>query len=127
MPSDPPERKQRVDWELCARLIAGDAEGVRLSATGADWIVAHRGTGSTVQPHPPIVRGTRGTVREALSIDPMRLRFEAAAANVAACGLPTAPTRKSRVLSHAPADPRAAPDAPPQRETNRCAVMQNAT
>ena len=112
LPSDPPERKQRVDWELAARLIAGDAEGLRLSATGADWIVAHRGTGSTVEQHPPIVGGTRGTVREAVSIDPMRLRFEAVAANVEACGLPTAPTRKSRVLSHAPADPRAALGAP---------------
>ncbi|HEY0648068.1 hypothetical protein [Phenylobacterium sp.] len=111
-PNDPPERKQRVDWELVARLVGGEGDGRRLSATGADWIVAHRGTGSNLEPRPPVVGGTRGHVREALSLDPLRLRFEAVAANAEACGFPPPPTHRSRVLSHVPADPHGAPEAP---------------
>jgi len=103
---DPAERKQRVDWELAARLTGERGDGLRISATGADWIVAHRGAGHNIDPHPPVTGGTRPIIRGAVTLDPLRLRFEAVALAAPACGLSPPPTHLSRVLSHPPADPR---------------------
>jgi hypothetical protein len=105
-PTDPLERKQQVDWELVGEIVTGYQQPLRLSSTGSDWIVAHRGTGTSPSHGGPKVRPTIAIVRHAASIDPLRLRFEAAAISSPTCSMDSPSERRSRVLSHPPIDPR---------------------
>jgi hypothetical protein len=117
-PDDPPERLQTLDYVLCVQRIGGRGEAERLSVAASDWIVAHRGTVSPPDVRPPKVIDAdvlhpivHRQVRDALSLDPQVLRFEAVLASPSGCGLDTPAPRKSRVLVHDPVDLDAPADA----------------
>ena len=123
-PSDPPERKQRLDWELTADIVAGNRRPIRVSAPSPEWIVAHRGTAPLPGSGGPKVGGTVKHVRQAVTIDPQWLRFEVVAASQPACGMGSPNPRRMRVLSHEPFDPEA-PDASIKRWPARTQVRVN--
>ena len=122
-PADPPERKQRLDWELTADIVAGNRRPIRVSAPSPDWVVAHRGTAPP--PGGPKVGGTVKHIRQAISIDPQWLRFELLATSQPACGTSSPKPRQMRVLSHEPFDP-GTPDAAVKRWPARTQVRVNA-
>lgn len=101
--SDPPERKQQVNWELTAEQAGAAGGGERISAPTADWILTHRGTGTTPPPSRPVVRPTKHLVRAALSTNPQQLRADVLIQSSPSCGMTAPPVRQSRVLSHPPA------------------------
>ena len=123
-PTDPPERKQRLDWELTADIVAGNRRPIRVSAPSPDWIVNHRGTAPPPGSGGPKVGGTVKHIRQDISIDPQWLRFEVLAASQPACGAGSPKLRQMRVLSHEPFDPET-PDAATKRWPGRTPVRVN--
>ena len=110
-PNDPPERRQLLDLVLCVERVGGRGALERLSVPGPDWIVAHRGTVSLPPHRPP--RVIDGDVlhpilhrqqREAPSVDPQAMRFEAVLASPHGCDAGGASDHRSRVLMHDPVD-----------------------
>ena len=130
-PTDPEEKKQRLDWVLAAELIAGNNNPARASVPSADWVVAHRGTAPPPPKRGPFVIGRdpadpilRALTRLAQSSDPLQLRFQAVVRSPGGCNKPAAPPRAMRVLSHEPVDP-AEPGAAPRRWPARAPVRLN--
>ena len=123
-PADPPERRQRLDWELTCDIVVGNRRPIRVSVPSPDWIVAHRGTVPPPGTGGPRVGGTVKHVRQAVTLDPQWLRFEVAAASQPACGVNSPKPRRTRVLSHEPFDP-AAPGAPVKRWPARTPLRVN--
>ena len=122
-PSDPPERKQRLDWELTADIVAGNRRPIRVSAPSPEWIVAHRGTARFREAADP--RSAEPSSMSASGhVDPQWLRFEVVAASQPACGMGSPNPRRMRVLSHEPFDPEA-PDASIKRWPARTQVRVN--
>ncbi len=106
-PGDPPERDQTLDLLLCVERVGGRGRIERLSQSGQDWIVLHRGSAQPPPHRPPKVIGVdpvfHRQTRTALSIDPLTIRFDAVLASPDGCAIPPRP-RRSRVLAHDPVD-----------------------
>lgn len=114
-PGDPPEREQALDLLLCVERVGGRGAVERLSQSGPDWIVLHRGTVPPAPPRPPKIIDVDPVLhrqtRTAASLDPLAVRFEAVLASPGGCGIPPRP-RRSRVLAHDPVDLDAPAGAP---------------
>ena len=116
--TDPEERQQLVEFVLAVDKIGG-AEGLeRITQTGEDWIVAHRGS-SPPLPLPPrrpqlISDANFSTpTRQARTNDAFRLRLEGMMTRPGGCADPVT-LHTSQVLVHQPVDP-GHPDANPPR------------
>jgi hypothetical protein len=107
-PTAPPERNQLLEWTLVVERVAGSGEARRLSVTSADWVVIHRGTGGPIRWRPVVSRTGEGhmrtVTRTALTLDPVRVRFETMATRPGGCPDPPSLAR-SQVLVHNPVDP----------------------
>ena len=123
-PGDPAERQQRLDWILAADVVDGNRNPSRASVPAADWIVAHRGTATPPSPEVPVLGATRALIRHAVSLDPLRARFNQLATSVGSCNQPLPPPRKTRVLVHDPADPTN-PDATLKRWPRGAQIRMN--
>ncbi len=122
-PDAPAERAQLLEYALAVE----QADGVRLSVTAADWVVAHRV--APPRPRRPWVADAslvRAEVRRADSTDPLVQRLERLERLSPACDRPDVQLRSSQVLRHAPVDLTADPGDPdalwPPRISLRVAV-----
>jgi hypothetical protein len=109
-PEDPEERHQLVEWALAVDKVGGRAGFERVSATSADWVVAHRPVPlpPSVQ-HPVVLTASilQSPVRQAATLDPLRVRFENMITRPGACIEPGDGLHTSQVLVHQPVDPAA--------------------
>lgn len=117
-PGDPPERDQTLDLVMWLERVGGRGLVERLTQSGPDWVVTHRGNPPATPPRrPPRVLDAdplnpilHRQSRTAPSLDPLVTRFEAVLASPDGCARPPAP-RRSRVLAHDPTDLDAPADA----------------
>jgi hypothetical protein len=117
--TDPEERQQLVELVLAVDKVGG-AEGLeRITQTGEDWIVAHRGSFPPPLPFPPrrpeVISDTNFStpIRQARTNDAFRLRLEAMMTRPGGCADPVT-LHTSQVLVHQPVD-LGHPDATPRR------------
>lgn len=122
-PNAPAERAQLLEYALAVE----QADGVRLSVTAADWVVAHRGP--PPRPRRPWVADAslvRSAVRRADSTDPLVQRLEHLERLSPVCDSLDVRLRASQVLRHAPVDLAAESGDPgalwPPRTSLRVAV-----
>jgi len=98
-PGDPAERQQILEWAMAIDHQTGGVPRP-ITATGPDWILAHRGA-----PIPPDAPWWEGLivrhVRRVSSLEPRRLRLETMVRRPGACGQPIEPSA-SAVMIHAP-------------------------
>ncbi|MGH9347282.1 MAG: hypothetical protein ACRD26_08440, partial [Vicinamibacterales bacterium] len=121
-PSTAEEANQILEWVLAVEKVGGVTAFERISQTGGDWVVAHRGV---AQPRPrrrPAVLTaaifTAGE-RRASSIDPLVVRYEAMIDRPGGCSNPGDGLHPSQVLIHTPVDPGAADGATPRWEADQ--------
>ena len=112
-PDDPLGQAHLVAWVLAVDKLGGGSDGEHLSATSDDWLDAHRKTQVGLIASVIPIAGAKlvsEVVREATTLDPFKIRFEAMVASAAGCGASGTAYHKSQVLFH---DPVAAAGAAP--------------
>lgn len=111
-PHAPLEADQLLEWSLAVEKPTSALGFERVSVTSPDWISTHRATPRPRGPRDPLSHAltfTRSSTRTALSLDPLRARFEHMQARPGGCGRPRQ-MHSSQVLTHDPLDV-ATPDA----------------
>ena len=122
-PSPAEETNQILEWVLAVEKVGGGMGYERLSQTAADWVVAHRGVEPTPRPprHPVVLDAVvfHTGERQASSIDPLIVRYEAMMDRPGGCTNPGDGLHPSQVLLHEPYDPGAPEDVTPRWEADQ--------
>ena len=121
-PSTVEEKSQILEWVLAVEKVGGVAGFERVTQTGEDWVVAHRGSVPPVPPRRP--RVLTDTIfgageRSARTFDPLVVRYEAMMNRPGGCAQPPDGLHPSQVLVHAPVDPGASEGATPRWEPDQ--------
>lgn len=109
-PGAPPEVTQVLEWVLAVEKVTGSLEAERITQTSPDWVLAHRQLPLPPRAGQPVVLdGTvfAARVRQAVTHDPLRQRFEAMLFGPFGCEPGGKLLHRSQVLTHAPINPRA--------------------
>lgn len=112
-PGDPDELTQVLEWVLAVEKVTAAIDAERISQTSPDWVVEHRGIPLPPWPGRPVVLDStiaKALVRQAVTTDPLRKRFENMVFGPFGCQPGGKHLHHSQVLTHEPVNPRGVGD-----------------
>jgi hypothetical protein len=112
-PGTPPELAQVLEWVLAVEKVTSATKAERISQTSPDWVVEHRGLPLPPSPGRPVVLDAtiaKAFVRQAVTLDLFRQRFENMVFGPFGCEPGGKQLHRSQVLTHEPVNPRGIDD-----------------